>query len=250
MNADENENENENEVEKVNEIAEYKDSDNANNANDMNDTDKTGNVNNKNNKSDKKINLPNKLTIFRIILVPVYMVFILFPIFNGADVWSKIIAAALFLIASITDFFDGIIARRFNLITDFGKLMDPIADKFMVIGAMIAITASDSFADIRFLMVWVTTIVFFREFAVTSMRLVANSYDGNVIAANITGKLKTILQIVCVSTILLEDIVLTKNLSTPPYLFSYITMAITVIMTVYSGFVYFKTYWSYIDPTK
>ena len=203
------------------------------------------------NGGDKKpggINLPNKLTIFRIILVPVFMVFILLPVPN--ETWSKIFASALILIAALTDFIDGFLARRLKLVTNFGKLMDPLADKFMVVGAMIAITASDSFADIRFLTVWVTTVVFFRELAVTSIRLLAKSADDNVIAANFVAKLKTFSQIVCIMTVLLEESVITQNLSAPSYLFSYITMAVMLILTIYSGVVYFKTYWKYIDPEK
>ena len=203
----------------------------------------------KNNKnSGKKINLPNKLTIFRIILVPVYMIFILAP-FLG-DVWSRILAASLVLIAALTDLIDGIIARRLKLVTDFGRFMDPLADKFMVVGAMIAITAADSFSDIRFFMAWATAIVFFRELAVTSVRLVANASDGNVIAANFTAKIKTFSQCVCILTILLEDMVIPESLGAPPYLFSYITLAFMLVMTVYSGYIYFKNYWGYIDPTK
>ena len=204
----------------------------------------------------RKINLPNKLTIFRIILVPVIMIFILITNLGDEktwiDTWSNIFAAALFLIATLTDLLDGIIARRLKLITDFGKLMDPLADKFLIVGSLIAITGANSFDDpvFRVIAVWVTAIVFFRELAVTSLRLVANTSDGNVIAANFAGKLKTFSQCVCVMTILLEDVVLSQNLSTPPYLFSYITMAIMLILTVYSGFVYFKSYWSYINPAK
>jgi len=216
-----------------------------------------GNYNNNiNNIAPRKINLPNKLTIFRVILVPVIMVFILITdLWEGnewLDTWSNIFAAALFLIATLTDLLDGIIARRMKLITDFGKLMDPLADKFLVVGSLIAITGAGSFDNplFRFITIWVTAVIFFRELAVTSLRLVAKSSDGNVIAANFTAKLKTTSQCVCIMTILLEDVVLSRNLNTPSYLFSYITMAVMVILTVYSGFVYFKSYWSYINPAK
>ena len=197
------------------------------------------------------MNLPNKLTIFRIILVPVVMIFILLP---GYDVfpetWSNIFAAALFLIAALTDLADGIIARKMKLITNFGKLMDPLADKFMIVGAMLAITASDSFADMRWLAVWVTAVVFFREFAVTSIRLVANSADGEVIAANFAGKLKTFSQCACILTVLLEKIIISERLGIELPIFSYIMMVIMTAFTVYSGFVYVKGYWKYINPAK
>ena len=210
-----------------------------------------GGVNNAGDNKSGKINLPNKLTIFRIILVPVFMVFILIPVPN--ETWSKIFASALFLIASLTDFVDGFLARKLNLITNFGKLMDPLADKFLIVGSLIAITGADSFANppvFRVIIVWVTAVVFFRELAVTSLRLVANTADGKVIAANFAAKLKTFSQCVCIMTILLEEIVLSRNLNTPPYLFSYITIAIMLILTGYSGFVYFKSYWGYINPAK
>ena len=198
----------------------------------------------------KKMNLPNKLTIFRILLVPAYMVFILLPENILGETWPKIFAAALFLIAALTDLVDGLLARRLNLITDFGKLLDPLADKFMVMGAMIAITASDAFAPVRWLSVWATAIMFFREFAVTSLRSAVISSGGTVIAANFAGKLKTVLQITCIMVILLEDTVISQNLNTPPYLFVYITMVAMIAATLYSGFVYFKNNWEYINPTK
>jgi len=199
----------------------------------------------------RRINLPNKLTIFRIILVPVFMVFILLPEKSIlGEIWPKIFAAALFFIASLTDFIDGFLARRLNLITDFGRLMDPLADKFMVLGAMVAITAADAFAPLRWLSIWATALVLFRELAVTSLRLVVKSSDEVVISANFSAKVKTLLQIVCIMTILLEKIIISQNLNTPDYLFSYITMAVMIVATVYSGFVYFKKYWGYINPKK
>ena len=194
-----------------------------------------------------KINIANKLTIIRIILVPIFMILILIPI---SEIWAKILAASVFTLASFTDFLDGMIARKYNLITNFGVLMDPLADKFLVVGALIAITASDLFLPIRPIVVWVVAVVFFRELAVTSLRLVANTSDNNVIAAKFVGKFKTTSQIICIMTILLEGIVVTNYLNTPEYLFSYITMAVMSVMTIYSGAIYFKTYGSYIDPTK
>ena len=198
----------------------------------------------------RKINLPNKLTVFRIILVPVIMVFVLLPESDILNVWPKIFAAALFLIASLTDFIDGVLARKLNLITDFGKFMDPLADKFLVAGAMIAITAASSFSEIRVFSACATAVIVFRDLAVNSIRVVASSADGNVIAANFAGKLKTFSQCVCIMTIFLEEAVLSRNIGTPPYLFSYITIAVMCLLTIYSGFVYLKTYWRYIDPAK
>lgn len=222
----------------------------------------SGNNNNgnKNNLPGKKINLPNKLTLFRIIIVPVIMIFILLPLKADENaniiLWAKIIAAALFLIAALTDLIDGLLARRLNQITNFGKFMDAVADKFLIIGVLIAITASPYFEGLSFWAAWATAIVFFRELSVTSIRLVANNSDGKVIAANLLGKIKTFSQCVCIMTILLEDAVITQRLSDatgssfPSNLFSYITMIIMCVLTVYSGFVYIKSYWKYIDPAK
>ena len=193
-----------------------------------------------------KMNLANKLTVFRVILVPVIMIFI----YIESDYWSKIVAALLFLVASVTDFLDGIIARKQNLITNFGKLMDPLADKFLVVGSLIAITASNNFESIRFLAVWVTAGVFFRELAVTSVRLVANTTDGNVIAAGFLGKIKTFAQCACILTVLLEDIIITRNFGTHAGMFGIITMSVMLALTVYSGYEYLKNYWKYIDPAK
>ena len=228
--------------------------------NNKNNNDKYNNNNGgQNNPSGKKINLPNKLTIFRILIVPVFMFFILIDahyLGDWAQTWAKIFAAALFLIAAVTDLIDGILARRLNLVTTFGIFMDAVADKFLIVGAMIAITASPYFEEMSFWMAWATMIVFFRELAVTSIRLIANSSDGKVISANILGKIKTFSQCVCIMTILLEDAVITQRFSSmqcdqfPPYLFSYITMIVMCLLTVYSGFVYIKSYWKYIDPAK
>lgn len=191
------------------------------------------------------MNLPNKLTVFRILIVPVIMVFI----YNPSE-WSKVVAALLFLAAAVTDTLDGIIARKYNLVTNFGTLMDPLADKFMVVGVLIAITASESFTDIRFLSVWVTTGVFFRELAITSLRLVANNSEGNVIAASVIAKIKTFAQCFCIITVLLERIVITRLFGTPENMFSYITMSVMLAVTVYSGVDYLKAHWKYIDPSK
>jgi CDP-diacylglycerol--glycerol-3-phosphate 3-phosphatidyltransferase len=193
-----------------------------------------------------KMNLANKLTIFRILLVPVVMIFI----YIESDYWSKIVAASLFFVASVTDLLDGIIARKHNLITDFGKLMDPLADKFLVVGSLIAITASDNFESIRFLAVWVTAGVFFRELAVTSVRLVANNTDGNVIAAGFLGKIKTAAQCACILTVLLEDMIITRHFGTHAGMFGIITMSVMLAVTVYSGFDYIRNYWKYINPAK
>lgn len=131
----------------------------------------------------KKMNLPNKLTLLRIVMVPfiVAVMLIEFPL-------HYLIAGVLFGLASLTDMLDGRIARRDNLVTDFGKFADPLADKILVISMMICFVSSGWIGPIPVI------IVLFREFAITSLRLVAAS-KGTVIAANKWGKLKTVLQI-------------------------------------------------------
>ena len=189
-----------------------------------------------------KINLPNKLTILRMILVPIVMVFILYPaLTGGSKLLYGIIPALLFILTAITDFIDGKIARKYNLITDFGKFMDPVADKFMVIGALVAITVANG--TLRPFMVWVSIIVIFRELAVTSIRLVVSG-EGIVVPANWLGKCKTMTQSISIVVFLVE------GLFWDLYILSYIGMLATAVLTLWSGINYLKEYWKYIDPTK
>ena len=191
-----------------------------------------------------KLNLPNRLTIIRIIMVPAVMVFIALDFGLGA-LWSRVIAALLFIIASATDALDGRIARKYNLITNFGKLMDPLADKMLVIGSLVALcTVEGNTVYGRFLLLG-TAIVIFRELAVTSMRLVvAASPDKIVIAANKLGKIKTCTQVLFILAAILERALWDG------YAVSYITMTLMAIMTLWSGFEYFKSYWKYINPSN
>ena len=200
-----------------------------------------------------KLNLPNKLTVLRFCLVPIFMVVMMLPINDTA---SRVISAFLFIITALTDMLDGKIARKHNLITDFGKFMDPLADKFMVFGAMLAILAkyhNDDTFRITFMIA--ASIVILRELAVTSIRLVANNATGVVIAASILGKIKTVTQIVCISTILLEPVIVggllgLAGISYPVPVLTYLTMAAMTVMTLWSGIDYIKAYWGYLDPTK
>lgn len=176
------------------------------------------------------------------ILVPVVMLFILYPALSGNNaVLYGVIPALLFIITAITDFIDGKIARKYNLITDFGKFMDPVADKFMVIGSLVAITVANE--TLRPYMVWVAVIVIFRELAVTSIRLVVSG-EGIVVPANWLGKCKTMTQSVSIVVFLIEGLLPTG------YILSYIGMAATAVLTLWSGINYIKEYWKYIDPTK
>ena len=189
-----------------------------------------------------KFNLPNKLTIFRIICVPVYMFFIMVPVIS--DTWSRVFACAVFVLAAITDFLDGHLARKMDQVTDFGKFMDPIADKFMIIGAYIAFAASEQYRYIYWITMISLAVIIFRELAVTSLRLIAaGSENHTVIAANWLGKIKTVLQIFSVIMIIIEPIIIPED--SPIFrlsLFSVIFMALMIGATVASGINYFNKY--------
>lgn len=195
------------------------------------------------------MNLPNRLSIMRVIMVPIFMIAVVLPESIIPDTWSRIIGAAIFILTALTDMLDGMIARRCNLITDFGKFIDPLADKFMVFGAMLAILYKYEY--IRPVFLWVALIVIFRELAITSMRLIVSSSSGVVVAAAWLGKVKTVTQILCIITILLEPVLIPETSSLYNlHLFTWITMAAMTIMTIWSGIDYMKSYWQFIDPTK
>lgn len=195
------------------------------------------------------MNLPNRLSIMRVIMVPIFMIAVVLPESLIPDTWSRIIGAAIFILTALTDMLDGMIARRCNMITDFGKFIDPLADKFMVFGAMLAILYKYEY--IRPVFLWVALIVIFRELAITSMRLIVSSSSGVVVAAAWLGKVKTVTQILCIITILLEPVLIPETSSLYDlHLFTWITMAAMTIMTIWSGIDYMKSYWQFIDPTK
>ena len=196
-----------------------------------------------------KLNLPNKLTLLRMLMVPFLMVFITFD-FGLGDVVSRLIAAAFFGLASFTDFVDGHLARKYNLVTNFGKFMDPLADKLMVFVALISLcytTGRDEGATVYGVCLLIATvIVIFRELAVTSMRMVVTNTDGIVIAANWLGKLKTCIQIAAILVVIIEPIFEYEFLD--GHAASYVLLAAMSVMTLWSGFAYFKSYWKYINP--
>jgi len=203
------------------------------------------------------MNLPNKLTVLRICLVPVFMIVMMAPIPGLKDdlVLTGLIGAVIFILTSLTDMLDGKIARKYGLITDFGKFMDPLADKFMVFGALLSIIYR--YDHLRPVFIWAAAIVMFRELAVTSIRLVVSGKEGLVVAASWLGKVKTVLQIVCISTVLLEPCVfyLFKDIEAVAKIgemniLSYVTMAAMLVMTLWSGIDYLKSYWKFIDSSK
>ena len=185
------------------------------------------------------MNLPNKLTVLRVILVPVFMLFLCVPL-GLSDTLVRVIAAVLFALTSLSDMLDGKIARKYNMVTDFGKLMDPLADKFLVFGAMLGILVYC--ADLRPIFVWAAAIVMLRELAVTSLRLLAASQSGAVIAAAWLGKVKTVTQVVCILCVILEPLILPFPLFTQYHQLSYVTIAAMIVMTIWSGVEYFAAY--------
>mgnify|MGYP003227598346 FL=1 len=134
------------------------------------------------------MNLPNKLTTFRVILIPFFVFFMLAPNMTGINHY---IAAAIFIVASLTDLLDGKIARKYNLVTNFGKFMDPLADKLLVCSAMICLIQTGQLAA------WIVVIIIAREFIISGFRLVASD-NGIVIAASYWGKFKTTFQMVMI----------------------------------------------------
>ena len=134
------------------------------------------------------MNLPNKLTILRVIMVPFFVLFMLTDIGGSANKWISLI---LFVVASLTDLLDGKIARKYNLVTNFGKFMDPLADKLLVCSAMIALIEMNRIPS------WVVIIIIAREFIISGFRLIASD-NGVVIAASYWGKFKTTFQMVMI----------------------------------------------------
>ena len=190
------------------------------------------------------MNLPNKITVVRICLVPIFMIVLYLPI-----EYANLIACFVFVIAALTDSLDGHIARSRNLVTNFGKFLDPLADKLLVAAALIALVGKDMIPS------WFVTVIIAREFMVTGIRLLANG-EGRVIAASIWGKIKTITQIIAISLLLIDTYKLPANdtdlfmigklqnlfvtFSTSPInsvigILSTVMIIIAVIITVLSG---------------
>lgn len=161
------------------------------------------------------MNLPNKLTMFRVVLIPFFVLFMLVDI-TSVDKW---IALAIFIIASLTDLLDGKIARKYNLVTNFGKFMDPLADKLLVCAALICLV------ELSVIPSWIVIIIISREFIISGFRLIASD-NGVVIAASYFGKFKTTFQMVMIC-LMIADIEALNILTT-------IVMWIALVLTVVS----------------
>ena len=141
------------------------------------------------------MNLPNKLTVMRVILIPFFVAALLYD--NGSSQTMRVVANVIFIVASLTDLFDGKIARKYNLVTNFGKFMDPLADKLLVCSALICLI------ELNALPAWMVIIIISREFIISGFRLIASD-NGVVIAASYWGKFKTTFQMVSVVLLILD----------------------------------------------
>ncbi len=182
------------------------------------------------------MNLPNQLTVFRIILIPVFIILLSVPYaWQSLDVTGVmlplnwLLAAIVFAVASITDFLDGQIARRQHLVTNFGKFADPLADKLLVMTALIFLTGFDVVPA------WMTAVIVIRELAVTGLRTLIVENNGKVLAAQMPGKIKTFSQMFAIFFLYLKDVPFTA-IGLP---IGEILLWIAVIFTIYSGIDYF-----------
>ena len=166
------------------------------------------------------MNLPNKLTIIRVCLIPFFVAALLFD--HGNNYTMRIVANVLFIVASLTDLFDGKIARKYNLVTNFGKFMDPLADKLLVCSALICLI------ELGQLPAWVVIIIISREFIISGFRLIA-AENGVVIAANYWGKFKTVSQMIMIILLLID---LGGVFDILEQIFIWLSLALTVISLI------------------
>lgn len=194
----------------------------------------------------KNLNLPNKLTILRIIATPIFMLTLVweFPYHYAA-------ALIIFIGASVTDLFDGKYAREHNMVTDFGKFLDPLADKMLTTAALVGFTVKGIGASVE----WILFIVLFREFLIASLRLVAVSSGGKVIAANKWGKVKTVAQMIAIIYALAAEIAIgfvPDNIlfSGVLHIFTDLFLWVSAMLAAVSGVIYLRDNLSFIDPSK
>jgi CDP-diacylglycerol---glycerol-3-phosphate 3-phosphatidyltransferase len=185
------------------------------------------------------MNLPNKITMSRIFMIPLFMIVMLVPFswgnisLLGAEMpVTHLVGALIFIIASTTDWVDGYYARKYNLVTNLGKFLDPLADKLLVSAALVVLV------DLELAASWIVIVIISREFAVTGLRLVLAG-GGEVVAANMLGKIKTWAQIVAISALLLHNIIF-ELISFP---FDDLALWVAMFFTIWSG-------WDYFDKNK
>lgn len=190
----------------------------------------------------KNMNLPNKLTCLRIILVPIFVVFMALPV---EWTWTKWTALGIYIVASLTDCLDGYISRKNNMVTKFGKIMDPLADKLLVASGFVML------AGLNIIPAWIAVIVLFRDFFVTSLRMFGADNNSDL-AAHFSGKVKTVFQLIGVCLAILEVVLYNSNNAFAVFFESAVNMSmfqmlINVLMTVSIALAAIFTIWSLID---
>ena len=194
------------------------------------------------------MNVPNTLSLIRVCLVPAFVAALLFM--RNIKIWGFIVPAVIYALTALTDMLDGKIARKYNLVTDFGKFIDPLADKFMVLSSMISILVwmiLRGNVTLALVFVWVVLIILLRELGVTSLRLVVAGKSGIVVAASMLGKIKTVSQMVGTVVIIIEPMI---PIFCDNHILSYVCMAIMAFTTLFSGIDYLKAYMPHIDSNK
>ena len=194
------------------------------------------------------MNVPNTLSLIRVLLVPAFVATLLFM--RKVEIWGFVVPAIVYALTALTDMLDGKIARKYNLVTDFGKFIDPLADKFMVLSSMIAILVWMMLRGnitLALVFVWVVLIILLRELGVTSLRLVVAGKSGIVVAASMLGKIKTVSQMVGTVVLIVEPLIpyFCKN-----HILSYSFMGIMAFTTLFSGIDYLRAYLPHIDSNK
>ena len=194
------------------------------------------------------LNVPNTLSLIRCLLVPAFVATLLFM--RDIDIWGVVVPTIIYILTAFTDMLDGKIARKYNLVTDFGKFIDPLADKFMVISSMIAILVwmlLRGETTLALVFVWVVLVILLRELGVTSLRLVVAGKSGIVVAASMLGKIKTVSQMAGTVVLLVEPII---PFFQDNHILSYVMMGIMAFTTLFSGLDYLKAYLPHIDSNK
>lgn len=186
------------------------------------------------------MNLPNKLTMLRMIMIPLFMIVVLVPwnlgtitILGTPIATTQFIGAIIFAVASLTDWFDGYLARKNNLVTNFGKFADPLADKMLVMTAFVILVQQ------QLAPAWVVAIIVCRELAVTGLRLILAEQDGEVLAAAWPGKIKTATQMLAIILLYLNNVFF-NNIHLP---MADILLYVCLFFTIYSGIEYFVKNW-------
>ena len=198
------------------------------------------------------LNIPNILSLIRVCLVPAFVASLMFMI--NLDVWGLIVPAIIYILTGLTDMLDGKIARKYGLVTDFGKFIDPLADKFMVLASQIAILVwmllrAKTGADLLLpkIFVWVVLVILLRELGVTSLRLVVAGNSGIVVAASMLGKIKTVSQMAGTVVMIVEPMI---PFFKDNHILSYVCMGIMAFTTLFSGLDYLKAYLPHIVANR